>query len=560
MTLANRAVLRIQVLEVRGLQALDRAYGSGGLRSAVTESNQVIYAAPGLLTENAVRLSGIEANSEVALAVLPPPPPGIDATQVAPILSSATLDLVRVQSVGVPTVAEGGTVSGKLWEAWLELGAAEGSDFPHADAAQLGACMRISVLMEGDFDVAEKVTERILGSPVPSEPSCVMSSQSMRAAAPFYASEPSVLFPGNSTASVVTQRSQDDQASTQIQQLQSENRQLRAELDEARRESAQLRKEHEEDRRRVQETLRGLEADVHTRWQRYVAELEAEITRLTSAAMSVPIPTTPPTPTWPQHAASCEHRKGGFQAPPGVGCASSRGTPSAPNFPAGGLHWPEIVDRGSGTPLLDGPHMTPQVSSRGGPPGEGVQGGTQHRKPLSGSAPSAASRACGGTAGLQPPPGLSVRGLGPNLQLWPHGKSATTLAAPAFPAAPTPVPSRVLTTASVPAPPQSPIYPNHSVCTAAPFLTSSGRDFTCAAPPTQQRRGIAEGNHHAGEEGDSNFFGLFDAMGGLYSQVISGMQRQDSNEVNVNVSANRQRELVMDPVKAAKLNGASYVH
>eukprot|EP00971_Amphidinium_carterae_P089551 1772484-Amphidinium_carterae.1 len=34
--------------------------------------------------------------------------------------------------------------------------------------------------------------------------------------------------------------------------------------------------EHEEDRRRVQETLRGLEADVHTRWQRYVAEFASQ--------------------------------------------------------------------------------------------------------------------------------------------------------------------------------------------------------------------------------------------------------------------------------------------
>mmetsp|Transcript_50160 Transcript_50160/g.92631 ORF Transcript_50160/g.92631 Transcript_50160/m.92631 type:complete len:553 (+) Transcript_50160:71-1729(+) len=552
MTLANRAALRIQVLEVRGVHALERAFGHGGLRSAVTESEQVIYAAPALLTENAVRLSGIETDSEVALAVLPPPPPGVDATQVAPILSSSPLDLRRVQSVGVPTAAEGGTVTGKLWEAWLELGAAEGSDFPAADAAQLGACMRISVLMEGEIDT-ERVTERILGSPVPSEPSCATPSQSHRLTGIAHASEPaSVLFAGNSTASVATHRSQDNHALALVEQLQSENRQLRAELDEARRESAILRKEHEEDRRRVQETLRGLEADVHTRWQRYVAELEAEITRLTSAAMSLPIPTTPPTPTWPPHAACDQTRKAHA-----AGGASGRCTPTVPHFPAGALHWPEIVDRGSGAPLLDGPHMTPQVSSRG--PHEGTAPGG--RKSLSSSAPSA-PLPCQTTVGLQPPPGLSVRGLGPNLQLspWPHGKSATTVAAPKFPA-PTPVPTRVLTAASVPAPPHSPVYqPTLGVCTAVPLLTSTGHDLHTAAAPTPQRRGCADGHHPAGDDDDSNFFGLFDAMGGLYSHVINGMQRQDSDDISVNVSANKQRELVMDPVKAAKLNGASYVH
>mmetsp|Transcript_68903 Transcript_68903/g.165381 ORF Transcript_68903/g.165381 Transcript_68903/m.165381 type:complete len:625 (-) Transcript_68903:78-1952(-) len=609
---ASAAALRVQVLEVQGLTPLERAYGTeGGLRAAVTESDQVIYVAPSLLTENAVRLSGIEADAEVALAILPPPPAGVDPSSVTPVLASSTLDLQRVRATGTPTFADG--VAGKLWEAWLELGACQYSGRAAFDAVQQGARMRVSVLMEEDHLPTPTLIVRDpasgeMQSPVPSpDPSCLGSTHSFRLggggssgvniADAYNNGSCSTSGRPAGPAAAAQQMSAAPSAtnlSAHIADLEAENQMLRSELEQARQEAAALRQQHEQDRGKVQETLRNLEADVHTRWQRYVAELETEITRLTAVVMNSPGVASGSAPaSWPGHASppapahSTSRVNSGRStpvAPPPNFAAHSRAPAGAAGATGGGMHWPEIVDRGGGAPLLDCPRMTPPTSFRAQVEEHGSALGSCENLNLAsccssvGSVPSHGGNnrgvgIAGETAkalqqtGLQPPRGLSVPGLGklgwPRLEVPavssaaapPYRRHASAAAAPAVaatafkpqaPHSPAGVPAAFQAAATVPS--------KSCVCTPVHMLhhgqlgAAQHVQHAVGAPPDLEESRNSDG------EMDSSFFGFFDAM---YNQVLSGMHtgHLDNDIAHVATAQRAPRELVMDPRKEWQLQG-----
>lgn len=385
--------LRVEVLESFNL--LDRPDGqddaSCGWRSALTVCGEIVYAAPGLVTQNPVRIGQFPVGTDLAVALLPA---GGD-TSLGPQLTTAPLPLASATPGGRGDLSD--VEGGLSWEGWLPLLAA-------AADAPAGARLRVAIVIEASEPSSAAASEK---QPPPREPephtwepqgapTALGPPGSARTAQPAsweylpptspvplldaslsdaleqpvdprmssleaenaalkarLAAEPppdprlKALEAENET--LRARLADKPLADPRLLSLEAENEGLRAELERARQQADTLRKHHEEDRQRVQDNLRELQNEVHGSWAAKVAELEAEVGRLRGI-----IATEMPTMTSAQAAAAmqaCNFAEGG-----GVDAARP---PSFIDGRPSQLSWPDLSEPAAEASPLCPPSLSP---------------------------------------------------------------------------------------------------------------------------------------------------------------------------------------------------------